>query len=132
MSQASQDASGSGLPGSPPRPRRVKQPLLKWWGIFPASLFMGVEAIFARPAPGPGETKDGLDLVGYVVGGCLFGLVFSLVLGWLAYRLTGRSQLVATLIFSLALGLVGCSTIVARMHNAATARAQVADPLRRH
>jgi hypothetical protein len=106
--------------------------LLKWWGIFPASLFMGVEAIFARPAPGPTEMKDGLDLVGYVVGGCLFGLVFSLVLAWVAYRLTGRSQLVATLIFSLALGLVGCSTFVAQIQNGVAARAQVADPVRRY
>jgi hypothetical protein len=121
----------SGLTQDAPRPPRVKEPLLKWWGIFPAAIFMGVEALFARPEAANG-VKDGLDSVGYIVGGCLFGLVFSLMLAWIAYRLTGRSQLVATLIFSFALGFVGCGTVDAHIRNAAAARAQVADPLRRN
>jgi len=94
-------------------------------------MFLGVEAIFARPAAANG-VKDGFDVLGYVVGGCLFGFVFSLLLAWVAYRLTGRSQLVATLIFSLALGLVGCGTFSAHIQNAAATRAQVADPVRRN
>jgi len=121
----------AGLPVEAPRTPRVKQSLLKWWAIFPASIFMGVEAIFARkPATNPGM-DDGAS-IGYVVGGCLFGLVLSLLLAWVAYRLTRRSQLVATLMFSFVLGFVGCGTIVSTTPEAAARRAQLADPVRRN
>ena len=59
-------------------------------------------------------------------GACLGSFFLSCWRGW-PIGSAGRSQLVATLIFSLALGLVGCSTLFANSKRGC-AQAQVGDP----
>jgi hypothetical protein len=85
-----------------------KKSFLSLWGIFPALLFIGVEVMFAGPRGAEHSTEY---TVGFIVGNCCIGLVFSLVLSWIAYQVTGKSRLASTIVFSLALGIVGLGTL---------------------
>jgi hypothetical protein len=85
----------------------AKRWLLSWWAIFPALLFIGVEVMFGVPKGEHPTDYNGA----FIVGTCGIGLVFSLVLSWIAYHLTGRSRLASTIVFSLALGIVGLGTV---------------------
>jgi hypothetical protein len=92
--------------GSAPAPN-VKKSLLAWWGIIPALLFLAVQFTFGWPKD---TGRQALEYsVGFVAGGYLFGLVLSLLVAWVSYRLTRRSQLVSTIIFTLVLGLLSLS-----------------------
>jgi hypothetical protein len=123
-------------PGArPPKPSAKKKSLLEWWAIFPVASFIVIEAIFGGPSAN-NQHEEGYS-VGYVVGGCLFGLVISLLFAWVAYRVTRRSQLVATLVFSLviefvALTVLGNWALERSRHATAKVHAsRLADPARR-
>jgi hypothetical protein len=103
--------------GPDPNARRW---LLSWWAIFPAMLFIGVEMMFGAPN---GEHPTGYAGA-FIFATCCIGLVFSLVLSWIAYQVTGRSRLASTIVFSFALGIVGLNAI----GNRATERSEPANP----
>jgi hypothetical protein len=108
MNRPSEDADPFSLAPLPvgADPNAKRWPLC-WWAIFPALLFIGVEVMFGVPKGEHSTDYNGA----FIVGTCGIGLVFSLVLSWIAYQVTGRSRLAATIVFSLALGIVGVGTI---------------------
>jgi len=124
---SSSDDTAHSIPAPQPagrRPKRkAKDSLLEWWAIFPAASFVVVEAVFGGPKE-PERANDMANYVGFIVGGCLFGFVASLLLAWFAYRMIRRSRLAATLVFSLLIeffALVAFGNwLIERTHRAST------------
>jgi hypothetical protein len=109
MNSSSEDQDQFDIAAPPvgPDPNSRRWPL-SWWAIFPALLFIGVEVMFGAPE----ATDRPREYAGaFIFGTCCIGLVFSLVLSWIAYQVTGKSRLASTIVFSLALGIVGLGAI---------------------
>jgi len=138
MSSFSEDTVS---PSPPPNERsthpKLKESLLKWWAIFPFAIFVVIVLIFGRPQANNPRANEAYT-VGFVVGGCLLGLVLSLVSAWVTYHVTRKSQLGATLMFSLVILFIGLMMISnwargrAERGSADPSPSQLANPARRH
>jgi hypothetical protein len=138
MNRPSEDAdpfSLAPLPVELPAKPNAKKSLLEWWTLLPVAVFVGIEIMFGAPKGAAVDANDSYN-IGFIVGGSLAGIVISLLVAWVAYRLTRRSSLVASLVFSgmlglFALGAFGRSVRERQERTNANPRAQPAAPARR-
>jgi hypothetical protein len=72
--------------------------MLAWWAAIP---FVAACAIYISRAYPVAREAQGADLAFGSMAGTLFGLLLvALLFAWIAFRLSGRSQLVSTIVFS--------------------------------
>ncbi len=76
----------------------------------PFLAFVGVDIVYGWPVA---KLNSGgfAFVLGYFVGGLLFATFFPLIIGWVAYRLTHRSQLAGTIGFTLMIVVCGLGVI---------------------
>src|SRR4051812_1100123 len=84
---------------APPATRRLSKPMLAWWAVLPAAVFVVAQLVYGwedakKRASGPDYA------VSYLLGGLIGGLLFSGLIGWFAYRVVRRSQTAATVVFT--------------------------------
>jgi hypothetical protein len=85
----------------------VKSPMLAWWGVIPVILFSLSQLVFGWPAAG-----RGIGFVpGYLIGRILGGLTIATLFAWIVFRLSRRTQIAATITFTVALMISSASTI---------------------
>jgi hypothetical protein len=116
-------SSPAPLPYESAQAQKSKTPILAWWGIIPTVIFVAFEAIFGWPEAKIRATAPGYAL-SYLVGRAIGGLLISFVIAWIAYRIGRRSQLAATITFSIAIGFVGL-TVVERSHRPRPSNAEL-------
>jgi hypothetical protein len=90
--------------------KEQKPSMLAWWASLPLILFFSIELIYGWPEVHRRQT-DLPGAVGNEAGRCLAGLLISLVFGWIAFRISRRSQLTATVVFSVTMMLFCQSTL---------------------
>lgn len=85
--------------------RKIKAPILAWWGIIPTAGYVVVQTLY-----GWGEARFRATApqfaISYFIGGLIAGPLISLIVAWVAYRVSGRSQRVATIVFTLVIALL--------------------------
>jgi hypothetical protein len=106
------------MASSPPPPPVLPAPqkppktsLLSWWAIIPVAIFITIQLLYG----GPHDEKDKSTefAVGYIVGGCLFAVVASSLVAWIAHYMSDGSTSAATVTFTLIMGLC-CAGVVAQ------------------
>lgn len=88
----------------------VERPLLAWWAIVPVIILFVVLWIFGWPNAQHRATSEDYA-VSYFVGLMLGGLLIPLALAWIVHRLSRRSTLASTIVFSAMVGFVCLSVI---------------------
>jgi len=86
------------------------KPLLAWWAIFPVILYVIALTIYSPRHVSEGEGGSGYA-IGLVTGGAIAGVLISLIISWIVYRLASRSQSTGTIAFS-ALILFFCVSVI--------------------
>jgi hypothetical protein len=78
--------------------------MLAWWALGPLAIaiFIQIKYVYPKAAEAAGASHAGPYIVGTIIG----LLLITLLLAWIAYRLSGRSQLLSTLVFSLLIVLL--------------------------
>ena len=95
--------------GSPP-PQVARPPILAWWGIIPSLVFIALQVAFGWPHAKVRATSPQYAL-SYLMGGVLAGLLISFIIAWVVYLVSGRSQLSATITYTLLIGVFCLSVI---------------------
>jgi hypothetical protein len=89
--------------------QKAKTPVLAWWGIIPAFLYIAIQVMYGLPDAKEHATAPEFA-ISYLVGRIIGGLLLSFAIAWIAYRGTRRSQRAATIAFSIMIALVCWST----------------------
>jgi hypothetical protein len=80
-------------------PGRRKPSMLAWWAVFPLAGFLVVEAVYGWGIAVKRATAPDLA-VSYLCGSVIGGLLISLGVAWVTYRVGSRSRYAATLAFT--------------------------------
>ena len=81
-------------------PGRRKQSMLAWWAVFPLACFALVEAVYGWQIAVARATSPEFA-VSYLAGSVVGGLLISLGVAYVVYRLGSRSQFAASVSFTL-------------------------------
>jgi hypothetical protein len=85
--------------------------MLAWWGIIPLSGFVLIQATFGWSEAKVRATSPEYAF-SYLVGKLIGGMLISLVISWIVFRATRKSQLAATIAFSSILGLLSLPALI--------------------
>jgi hypothetical protein len=97
--------------GVSPPPAR-KPPILAWWGMIPSVVFVVLQAVLGWPEAKVRASSPQYAL-SYLMGGMIAGLAIPFIIAWLVYLVSRRSQLAATIAYTL-LVAVFCLSVVSR------------------
>jgi hypothetical protein len=111
-------------PLPPPLPASAslgsKKAMLAWWGILPAFAFLAFHLTLGWPEAKVRATGEDYA-VSYLLGGAIGGVLIALLIAWIVYRVSNRSQLAGTATFSVIMVLL-CLSVAeqSRRHRLAT------------
>ena len=103
-------ASPAPLPPDSPVPR-AKVSMLAWWGVISVAALIAIEVVYGWPQAKAKATVPEAA-ISYLMGHILGALLVALVVAWVAFRIGKRSQLSATIVFSVVVG-ISCLSVLA-------------------
>jgi len=100
-------AAPAGQPATPVEPAGAapaaapekRRPMLAWWALFPTLGFVAARLIAGWPEEGARSSIPGAE-IGGLIGAIGVGVLISILLAWIVYRLAHRSRMAASLTFS--------------------------------
>jgi hypothetical protein len=85
-------------PPLPSTPQVVKHPsMLAWWGIVPAVVYGVIQFIYGWPKA---KLENPQAPIPYFFGSLVGGPLLALMLAWIVYRISKRTQFSATVVFT--------------------------------